>query len=90
MNRRILFFAALLLAPLAIHGRELPADPGGATPLWELKLGAHQYSIPTIDRGRIFLATDDSAVQRPGYEPTGGGVLMCVEQATGKLIWELP
>lgn len=82
--------AALLLAPLAVHGRGLPADPGSVTPLWELKLGLHQYSIPTIDRGRIFLATDDSAVQQPGYQPTGGGVLLCVEQATGKLIWELP
>jgi outer membrane protein assembly factor BamB len=82
--------AALLLAPLAVHGRDLPADPGAAPPLWELKLGLHQYSIPTIDRGRIFLAADDSAVQQPGYQPTGGGVLLCVEQATGKLIWELP
>jgi len=81
---------ALLLAPLAVHGRELPADPGAATPLWELKLGVHQYSIPTIDRGRIYLATDDRAVQQAGFKPTGGGVLMCVEQATGKLIWELP
>ena len=68
------------------------SDPnlGMATPLWELKLGTHQYSIPTIDRGRIYLATDDAAVQQPGYQPTGGGVLICVEQATGKLIWELP
>ena len=82
--------AALLLAPLAVHGRDLPADPNAATPLWQLKLGLHQYSIPTIDRGRIFLTADDSAVQQPGYKPTGGGVLMCVDQATGKLIWELP
>ena len=90
MVRQIHLLAALLLAPLVLHGRELPADPGAVTPLWELKLGAHQYSVPTIDRGRIFLATEDGAVRRPDYQPTGGGVLMCVEQATGKLIWELP
>lgn len=89
MNRP-LFLTALLLAPLAVHAKELPADPGAVPPLWELKLGVHQYSIPTIDRGRMFLATDDRAVQQAGYEPTGGGVLMCVEQATGKLIWETP
>jgi outer membrane protein assembly factor BamB len=76
--------------PLAVNGRDLVADLGGATPLWELKLGTHQYSIPTIDHGRIYLAVDDSAVQQPGYQRTGGGVLMCMEQATGKLIWELP
>ena len=90
MVRPIHLLAALLLAPPVLHGRELPADPGAVTPLWELKLGAHQYSVPTIDRGRIFLATEDGAVRRPDYQPTGGGVLMCVEQATGKLIWELP
>ena len=83
-------FAVLLLMPVAANGRNLPADPGATTPLWELKLGLHQYSIPTVDGGRIFLAVDDSAVQQPGYQPTGGGVLMCVEQATGKLVWELP
>ncbi|MCY3023594.1 MAG: hypothetical protein NTW87_31830, partial [Planctomycetota bacterium] len=27
--------------------RDLPADPGNTEPLWELKLGTHQYSIPT-------------------------------------------
>jgi outer membrane protein assembly factor BamB len=90
MKFTLLVLAALLPASLAVHGRELPADPGAAPPLWELKLGSHQYSIPTIDRGRIFLAADDSAVRQPDYQPTGGGVLMCVEQATGKLIWELP
>ena len=70
--------------------KHLPADPGSMTLLWELKLGSHTYSIPTIDRGRIYIAANDAGVQRPGYKPTGGGVLMCVEQATGKLIWQLP
>jgi len=70
--------------------RNLPTDPGSVQPLWELKLGTHQYSIPTVDRGRIYIGANDAGVERPGYKPTGGGVVMCVEQATGKLIWELP
>jgi outer membrane protein assembly factor BamB len=65
-----------------------PWDPTAV--LWEAKLGIHQYSIPTIDRGHIYLTSDDSAVRQPGYQRTGGGVLLCVEQATGKLVWELP
>lgn len=72
----------------ASAARNLPADPNAVTPLWEIKLGVHQYSIPTIDRGRIYIATDDAGVVRPGYKPTGGGVLRCVDQATGNLIWQ--
>jgi outer membrane protein assembly factor BamB len=70
--------------------RNLPADPTNAAPLWELSLGSHQYSIPTIDRGRIFIAANDAGVERTGYKPSNGGLVMCVEQATGKLIWQLP
>ncbi len=72
----------------ASDARNLPADPNSVAPLWEIKLGTHQYSIPTIDRGRIYIATDDAGVDRPGYKPTGGGVLRCVDQVTGKLIWQ--
>lgn len=90
MKQLLMIHVALLLTPLTAECRELPDDPGSATPLWELKLGIHQYSIPRIDRGRIYLTADDSAVRQVGYQPTGGGVLMCVEQATGKLLWELP
>jgi outer membrane protein assembly factor BamB len=70
--------------------KDLPADPGSVAPLWELKLGSHTYSIPTIDRGRIYIGANDAGVQRPGYTPTGGGVVICIDQGTGKLIWQLP
>lgn len=70
--------------------RNLPTDPGNTEPLWEIKTGTHQYSIPTVDRGRIFVAANDSGIERTGFKPTNGGVVMCVEQATGKLVWRLP
>ncbi len=75
---------------MAADVKDLPADPGNTEPLWELKLGSHQYSIPTLDRGRIYLAANDAGVERPGFTPTAGGVVMCVDQATGALIWRLP
>ncbi len=75
---------------MAGNAKRLPADPGSVAPLWELTLGSHTYSIPTIDRGRIYIGANDAGVQRTGYKPTGGGVLMCVDQATGRLIWQLP
>jgi len=75
---------------MASKAKRLPADPGSVAPLWELTLGSHTYSIPTIDRGRIYIGSNDAGVRRTGYKPTGGGVLMCVDQATGRLIWQLP
>ncbi len=69
--------------------RDLPDDPGNAVSLWELRLGTHQYSIPTIDRGRIYLGINDAGIEHPGYRPSKGGALLCVDQATGKLIWQL-
>lgn len=75
---------------MVADARGLPANPGNIQPIWELALGKHQYSIPTIDRGRIYIAANDAGVDRPGYEVTDGGVLMCVDQATGRLIWRMP
>jgi len=68
----------------------LPADPGSVAPLWELPLGSHQYSIPTITGGRVYVAVNDAAIQRAGYNRTGGGAVLCFAQATGRLIWQMP
>ncbi|MCF7673698.1 MAG: PQQ-binding-like beta-propeller repeat protein [Akkermansiaceae bacterium] len=75
---------------MASAARNLPADPGNTAPLWEIKTGTHQYSIPTVDRGRILIAANDAGIKRAGYEATSGGGVMCVAQATGNLIWQLP
>lgn len=75
---------------MASTARNLPTDPGNTEPLWEIKIGTHQYSIPTVDRGRLFIAANDAGIERAGLKSTGGGVVMCVEQATGALIWRLP
>jgi outer membrane protein assembly factor BamB len=67
--------------------RDLPADPGAVAPLWEIKLGSHQYTIPTIDRGRIYIGADDAGLERPGVKVTGGGIVVCADVATGKVLW---
>jgi len=58
--------------------------------LWEIRLGTHQYTIPRIDRGRIFIGINDMTLKHPAVRPSGGGILMCIEQATGKMAWQLP
>jgi outer membrane protein assembly factor BamB len=70
--------------------RNLPASLEHAAPAWEIRLGTHQYSIPTVDRGRAYLGINDAGVARDGYKPNGGGALRCVELATGRTVWELP
>ena len=58
--------------------------------LWEIELGLHQYTVPQIDRGRMFLGINDRNLKHPAVKRTDGGILMCIEQATGQMIWQLP
>lgn len=57
--------------------------------LWEVRLGTHQYTIPRIDGGRIFIGIDDMYLKHPVLQPAGGGIVMCLEQASGKMLWQL-
>ncbi len=58
--------------------------------LWEIELGLHQYTVPQIDRGRMYLGINDRNIEHPVVKRTDGGILMCIEQATGEMIWQLP
>lgn len=58
--------------------------------LWELDLGSHQYTVPLVDAGQIFLGVNDMELDHPAIESSGGGILMCRNAATGELVWRLP
>lgn len=58
--------------------------------LWEIRLGTHQYTIPKIDKGQIYIGTNDMALRHPAVKRTGGGILMALDQATGEMIWQIP
>jgi len=93
--RYLVFCATLLLAPMILCGAE-PGPSGLPEPftpdqlLWELELGNHQYTVPRIDGGQIFMGINDFEIDHPAIESSGGGILLCREAATGKLIWRLP
>jgi outer membrane protein assembly factor BamB len=57
--------------------------------LWEIQPGTHQYTIPRIDGGRIFIGINDTTLEHPVLRRTGGGIVMCLQQTTGEMIWQL-
>ena len=56
---------------------------------WIARLGTENYSSPTIAAGKVFIGVNDVNLDDPHYHPTGGGVLLCLDEATGKLLWRL-
>ena len=56
---------------------------------WTAKLGNETYSSPAIAGGKVFIGTSDSTLEDPRFEQTGGGVLLCLDEATGRLLWRL-
>jgi outer membrane protein assembly factor BamB len=74
---------------IAAESRALPDAFRSEDLLWEIKLGTHQYTIPRIDNGRIFMGINDRGLKHSVLYRTGGGIMMCLDQATGEMIWQL-
>ena len=75
----------VLVAALPTAAAETSALPDAFRPedlLWEIQLGTHQYTIPRIDDGRIFIGINDRGLKHPVLYRTGGGIMMCLDQAT--------
>ena len=58
--------------------------------MWQVRLGSHPYSIPVTDEGRSFLGINDRNLEHPVADKSGGGILMCLDGATGEMVWQLP
>jgi outer membrane protein assembly factor BamB len=56
---------------------------------WVVRLGSQTYGNPTIAHGRVFVGTNDEDLSDPRFEATRGGLLKCLDEATGKLLWQL-
>jgi outer membrane protein assembly factor BamB len=55
---------------------------------WVAELGTESHSTPVIAGGRIFIGTNNGEPRDPKHEGDRG-VFMCLEEATGKLLWQL-
>ena len=71
--------------------RGLPADfdpKTGRNIKWVAKLGNETHSTPVVARGRVYIGTNNSDPRDPRHQGDRG-VLMCFDEATGKLLWQL-
>ena len=56
---------------------------------WSAPLGTQAYVTPAVSHGKVFIGANDALVETPRFAKTGGSVLDCLDEATGKRIWRL-
>jgi outer membrane protein assembly factor BamB len=57
---------------------------------WAVRLGSYAYGNPVVARGRVIVGTDvETLADDPRFNYTRGGLVKCLDEATGKLLWQL-
>ena len=56
---------------------------------WVARLGSETYSSPVVAAGRVFIGTNDFNIGDPRYQSTQGGLLLCLDEASGNVLWRL-
>ena len=93
---RILFsfafsFLSLSASLHAAAADEISSDPFPSRDLiWSVRLGTNQYTIPRIDSHQIFIGINDRGLEHPAIKRTGGGILMCLDRQSARMLWQLP
>ena len=65
-------------------------DPNGPRNVrWAAPLGSATYGTPTIAGGRVFVGTNDGHWNDRRARRTDGGLLVCLDERTGRLLWRL-
>src|SRR4051812_8392324 len=55
---------------------------------WSAPIGTQTHSTPIVARGRVYIGTNNGQPRDPKHEGDRG-VMMCFDEATGKLLWQL-
>ncbi len=55
---------------------------------WVAELGTETHSSPIVANGRVYIGTNNGHPRDPKHQGDRG-VLMCFEEATGRLLWQL-
>ncbi len=57
---------------------------------WAARLGTYAYGNPTVAHGKVFVGTDDLTLDGdPRFSRSKGGMVKCLDEATGDLVWQL-
>jgi outer membrane protein assembly factor BamB len=57
---------------------------------WIARLGSAAYGNPTVAGGKVFVGTDNLTLTTdPRFKYSRGGLVKCLDEATGKLLWQL-
>lgn len=80
---------------MASNEKNLPArvSPDEKSPVhlkWSYRLGTHTYGNVTVSQGRVFVGTNDKSLSHPHVASTNGGLVVCLNEADGTLLWQLP
>ena len=56
---------------------------------WTVRLGSLCYGNPTVAGGKVFIGTNDRFWSDPRAKRSRGGLLLCIDDKTGKVLWRL-
>ena len=56
---------------------------------WAAELGSTTYGNPVVAGGKVFIGTNDGTWSDPRVARDRGGVLVCLSEKTGRLLWRL-
>ena len=66
----------------------IPLDPAARNLRWTARLGSQTLGSPTVAGGRICIGTNNAFPRNPKYAGDRG-VLLCLDERTGGLLWQL-
>jgi len=75
----------------AQQAKSMTEPLSGGNVKWVVKLGVQTHGSPTVADGRVFIGTNNPRARDGTIAHTddAGGRLLCLDQQTGKLLWEL-
>jgi outer membrane protein assembly factor BamB len=56
---------------------------------WVARLGSETYSSPVVAGGKLFIGTNDFDLDDPRFQNSGGGQVLAMDVANGRLLWRL-
>jgi outer membrane protein assembly factor BamB len=64
-------------------------DPGsGSNVVWTAELGTESHATPVIAGGRVYIGTNNGRPRDPKHKGDRG-VLLCLDEKSGELLWQL-